>query len=346
MRTLRPILALLASLAALIIATPLVVLGIPLWLTAVLTRRLASLLEPRSVHRWGFYQFDPALGWRPEPNVDLHCLTHDGDIFHFVTGEHGWAGRHTVEESEVLVLGDSQAFGYGIDAERSYLHVHAEPRLKALGAPGYNTVQELLVLREVAPKLAGKLVVWLVYPGNDMADNLSPGMAGYRTPFVRETAGGWEIVTRHLAPGKWWASKGRIGEQHLPTLAAIHGPTPLARRAYDACAFVLREGIELCHAAGARVAVVTMPSPLVLEARQLAALRARAANPQAVDPDHPDRQIGSICDKLGVRFLPLKSVLTYSHFKPHDDHLTEEGHRLLADVIRQLHRGEVMTAAR
>jgi hypothetical protein len=340
MPILRTVLAFITSLAALIVAAPLIVLGVPFWLTAVLTRRLAFLLEPSSVDRWGFYNFDPVLGWRPRPNVDMHCLAWGDDVFRFVTGHDGWAGRDSVEGSDVVVLGDSHAFGYGIDAERSYASVRAQPRIKGIGAPGYNTVQELLVLRETAPKLAGKLVVWLVYPGNDMADNLSPGMAGYRSPFVRETPGGWEIVTQHLSPEKWSASKGRIGEQHLSALAGIHSPTFLAQRAYDACAFILGEGVELCRRAGARVIVMTMPSPLVLDAAELATIRGRAPDPQAVDPDFPDRQIGAICLKLGVRFVALKDVLARRHFKRNDDHLTAAGHRILADVIGRLHAEE------
>jgi hypothetical protein len=342
MRILRPVLAFATALAAILLAAPVVILGAPFWLTAVVTRGLARLLEPRSVHRWSLYEFDPVLGWRPRPKLDVTCLAKGDDVFHVVTGDDGWAGRVTIEECEILVLGDSHAFGYGIDSERSFANLRANPRIKPVGAPGYNCVQELLALRELSEKLTGKLVVWLVYPGNDLVDNLSPGMAGYRTPFVRAQADGrWEIVTHHLSPERWSASRGRLGESHLPTLAAIHSPASfLAQRAYDACAFILEQGASVCRTAGARLVVATVPLPAVLDERELARLRSAAPDPEAVDPDFPDRAIAMICEKVGVRFLPMKDVLNRTHFKRHDDHWTPAGHRRIADVLGRLHRGE------
>lgn len=335
---LRSILAFVAAAAAMVLVSPLLLLGIPVWITAMLTRRLAALLEPRSLDPSTTYGFDPFLGWRPKPNLDLYCLARADDVFHVVTGADGWAGRGTVEESDVLVFGDSHAFGYGIDAERSFTSIHAEPRIKAIGAPGYNNVQELLALRELSPKLRGKVLVWLVYVGNDLFDNLAPSMGGYRSPFVRHTAEGWEIVTHHLGREKWTASKGRHGAgRHFPVLASLHSPTFLSERAYGACAYILGEGAEVCRAAGARMVVATLPSPMALDERELSALRSRAPDPKTVDPDYPDRQVGLICAKLGVRFLALKDVLSRAHFKRDDDHLTEAGHRVLADTIRRLY---------
>jgi hypothetical protein len=86
--------------------------------------------------------------------------------------------------------------------------VLASPRIKAIGANGYNMVQELLWMRRYAPQLAGKLVVWFVYHGNDLFDNLQPNVFQYRTPFVRERhdGRGWEVVTEHVRRSPWVAT--------------------------------------------------------------------------------------------------------------------------------------------
>jgi hypothetical protein len=200
-------------------------------------------------------------------------------------------------------------------------------------------VQELLLLRAVQARLAGRMVVWLAYAGNDIYDNLTPSQpAGQRTPFLRQVDGGWEIVSCHLSPERWTASAGRarIGE-YFSTLAALHSPTHLAERAYGACAFLIEQAAEICERVGARLVVMAMPSPFVMEDAGLARLRSKARQPEALDLDKPDRELRASCVKVGVEFVALKDHLRRSHFKATDDHLTEAGHRALAEVIRSLY---------
>jgi hypothetical protein len=328
-----------AAVVALVLALPVVALGLPFWLTALLVRVLAPRFQP-SVARWSdMFIYDPVLGWRVRPDLDAHVSHVPDDVFRIRTGPDGWHGRGTIEDSDVVVLGDSHAFGYGVDADATFSAVSAKPRIKALGAPGYNMVQELLLLRSVQARLAGRMVVWLVYPGNDIYDNLSPAQpAGQRTPFLRQIEGGWEIVSRHLSPERWTASAGRgRGGEYFSTLAALYCSTHLAERAYAACAFLIEQAADVCERAGARLVVTTIPSPFVMEERGLALLRSRASQPQAIDPDRSDRELRASCDKVGVEFVALKEHLSRSHFKAIDDHLTEAGHRALADVIRSLH---------
>ena len=54
-------------------------------------------------------------------------------------------------------------------------------------------VQTLLWMERLKDRLAGKLVVWLVFYGNDLMDNLHPNFDRYRTPFVRsrDDGAGW-----------------------------------------------------------------------------------------------------------------------------------------------------------
>ena len=84
-----------------------------------------------------------------------------------------------------------------------------ELSIKAIGAPGYSMVQELMLITQLAPRLGGKLVVWFIYPGNDLTDNLSPAMTtfGYRMPFLLESdiRGGWDIIASHVQPDRWFA---------------------------------------------------------------------------------------------------------------------------------------------
>jgi hypothetical protein len=335
-------LALGAAVVALLLTLPIAALSLPFWLTALLVRALAARLRPSVARGTDLFIYDPVLGWRARPDLDAYVSDVSAEAFRIRTGPDGWHGRGTIEDSEVVVLGDSHAFGYGVDADATFAAVSLQPRIKALGAPGYNMVQELLLLRAVHARLAGKMVVWLAYAGNDLYDNLSPSQpAGQRAPFLRQIDGGWEVVSSHLSPERWTAGTGRgRGGEYLSTLAALHGPTYLAERAYGACGFLIEEAAEICARVGARLVVMTIPSPFVMDDAGLARLRSKARQPEAVDPDRPDRELRAACRKAGVEFVTLKDHLHRSHFKATDDHLTEAGHRALADVIRSLQESQ------
>jgi hypothetical protein len=335
----RPVLAAAGALVATVLSLPVLIAGVPLWAVALATRLLAHRLEPRVTDWRALFAFDPELGWRVKGGIVAHCLERRDDVFRVETDADGWPGRGTVAESQMVVGGDSHAFGYGVDPERFFARQVRGVRIKAVGVPGYNLVQELLLMRRLAPALRGKVVVWFVYPGNDLYDNLSPEMNGYRAPFVRrEPDGRWTIVTRHLSPEPWRASTGRRGRFYLPTLAALHAPTPLAARAYEAAAALLAEGREVCRRAGADLVVMTIPSPLALSPRGLARLAPHLPADTPPDPEFPDRMIGEACAQLGLPFVALRTVLRREHYKPDDDHWTEEGHRVVAGVLAELHR--------
>ncbi|MFB3817877.1 MAG: hypothetical protein ACE147_09460 [Candidatus Methylomirabilales bacterium] len=332
----RALVALVLTLAGLLLAAVVLLLGSPFWLVAALTRTLAARLSPPVLGWRQLFAFDPALGWRAKPNLDCRCVDQWGDVFHVVTDQHGWPGRRGLEECRIVVFGDSHAFGYGVDHAAAFPQLCPEARVKAVGVPGYNLVQELLLMEQLAPRLAGKLVVWLVYVGNDLHESLSPEMSGYRTPFVRRLEGGaaWEIVREHLSPATWRASDSLRSRNWYATLAALHRDTFLAERAYSACAFLLDAGARLSRQAGFSLAVMTVPAPLALAGPEAEGpgWRYRAV----MDPELPDRRIRAICDDLGLPFVPLMKRLSLADYKRQDDHWTEDGHRRVAAVLAEL----------
>ena len=184
MASIRTLLALIASLIGLFLAIPIVVVGFPFWAVAWLTNRATRLMEPKVVPWDHLIRFDPTFGWTPKANLNTHCVSDlGGDVFHVTTDSEGWPGASTIEESPVMVFGDSFAFGYGVNAEALFSEVNPKLHIKAIGAPGYNMVQEVMWMDRLASQLQGKLVVWFIYVGNDLYENLQPNMQDYRTPF-------------------------------------------------------------------------------------------------------------------------------------------------------------------
>lgn len=334
----RSFLACVAALAGLLVLVPILLLALPFLLVATLTRALAQLLEPRYLTRDQLIQFDPHFGWRARPNLNTHHLM--VDLFHIRTDAEGWRGKNRVEESEIVVFGDSFAAGYGVGERHLFANLTQRPRIKPIGIGGYSMVQEYLWMHALAPKLRGKQVVWFIYFGNDLYDNLCPDLRGYRKPFLRQvTPGGeWEIFGGHVRRDLWpILTKVRMeGGHHMGRLAELCCPTYLARRAYTACSFLVGQGQRLCAESGAELSVMTIPDAWQLTPEGHDRLLALGGTRDKFNPDYPDLQVEAICREHGVGYLPGKSFLDASCYKVNDCHWNERGHRRVAEALAGL----------
>jgi len=319
---------------ALLAVIPILAIGLVFWLVGSLTRLSIPLFKPTIVLWPELFEFDPVLGWKAKSSFSGYCLEERDDIFQVTTDSDGWPGTRTLSDSKVVVFGDSHAFGYGVDSNRGFFELARVP-IKAIGAPGYSMVQEVLLMEQLTPSLKGKLVVWFVYYGNDLYDNLAPEMGGYRTPFVTQMPDrAWTIVTRHINPSKWIASFGRQGRQRHRIPQKLYRRSFLGDRAYSACEFLIRKGRDVCEDAGADLVVITIPTPAMLDASPL-------IHGDPVDATYPDRMIRQICEKLDVHVVCLKDHLTRCDYKAHDEHWSERGHRKVARVIEDIYQNKV-----
>lgn len=342
----RLVLALLTSLAGLLLTLPILVLGLPFWLMSAWVALFARLTEPRLAARHELMQFDPVLGWKPRENLDAHYLIPRDDIYPIVTDAAGWPGRASLDDSDVVVVGDSFAYGYGARAGESYAEVDPGLRVKAVACPGYDLLQEMLLLRQLGDSLAGKLVLWFVYPENDLPDILRPQWREYRKPFVRRSArtGTWEVVADHLRPGRWRHS---VERDNFRVFAQLCTPGPLADHCYSACAFLLEEAAELCRRVDATLVVFSIPNVNQLEASGRRRLAALSSDPGAFDAHYPDRRLAEMCDKAGVRFIPGMSRLQPEDYKRFERfHWTASGHRKVARLLREVRDGRAAAGPR
>ena len=143
------------------------------------------------------FQPDPELGWRPLPNLDLVRRNADGGLWHVATDAAGIRGssawpddRHT----RLLILGDSFAFGEGVDLTDRFDTILQEriPNLAVvnLGVMGYGPDQQLIRARRWAPQLRrGDALLLLTYHGNDFHDLARTRHAGRAKPWIEEVDG-------------------------------------------------------------------------------------------------------------------------------------------------------------
>ena len=338
MEIIRFFLALVATVAGLSLAFPVAAAWLVFWVIAGFTRVGARLFEPAILASDQLVHFTPVIGWRPRPNLNAHYLTtvRDG-TFHVLTDSEGWPDKQPISDANIVVFGDSYAFGYGVDAGATFWRCADRARMKAIGAPGYNMVQELLLMRELAGQLAGKLVIWFVYFGNDLYDNLLPNNRHYRTPFLRlnKDSRSWQITSDHVSPRKW---PNRSVPDYYAKLAELCCTTFLAERAYSACDFLITEGKKTCEAAGAKLVLMTIPDVVQLTEHGQKQLAAIASDRDSFDANRPDNNFHEIACRLGVPIVPLTKHLTASHYKEKDPHWNRRGHQKVAELIENTWR--------
>lgn len=334
----RTVVACAGAIVGALLLLPIVVVAVPLWIVSAGTRVLGRALESAFVTHDQLIQFDPVFGWKPRPNLRTHHLM--GDLFRISTDDEGWRGRSTLAESDMVVMGDSFAAGYGVDDEQFFADLNARLRIKPVGIGGYSMVQSLLWMEKLAHVLRGKVVVWFVYVGNDLYDNLSPELRGYRKPFVRERKpfGGWEVVSSHITDQKWPipARSGNV-HIHMVSLADLCSTTFLADRAFRACEYLIGRARKVCQDAGADFVVLTIPDQHQLSQEGRTFLRSLRPGLVDFDADRPDLRIASICAELDVPFVAGSRFLDPSCYMRNDCHWNEVGHRRVAAQLAELY---------
>jgi hypothetical protein len=257
----RLVIAALSGFVGLLLVLPVLVLAFPFVAMAYWIRLVARVTEPSIAGKEAdekLIRFDPELGWRPCANLDTHYLPRRDDIHPIRTDEEGWPGHLSVEESEIVVVGDSFAYGYGARPGQAFWEQAPELKVKPIGCPGWDMVQEMEAMRSLGDRLTGKLVVWFIYLENDIPDSLRPHWRGYRKPFPRiaPESGRWEIVSDHIREEKWRHSK---LEDNVKAFSEVCGPGPLSDRNYAASAFIIEEAAKICRGVGADLVVTSIP---------------------------------------------------------------------------------------
>jgi hypothetical protein len=303
-------------------------------------RAIARHLEPAYIQWTDLIEFDRHLGWRPRPGLDSHYLAVHDDVYGIVTDSEGWPGVNRLDEADVVVVGDSFAFGYGIDTNRSFAALTPGLSVKAIGAPGYSMVHGVRLMEQLGERLRGKLIVWFAFLENDLQDNLAPEMTGYRAPFVRynQARQSWEIVDQHVAPGKWDCSY----QASRRLFSSFCVPSPVAERAYAASDFLIERARRACDRAGARLVVLTIPHPMQLTSRGRQEMATLSGAPASCDPDLPDRRFAESCRRHGVPLVMGIQHLSRADYKRREGiHWNQAGHRRIAHLLKQLYESFV-----
>lgn len=204
--------------------------------------RFVAGLPPagRPVHAIAMH--DPHTGWANKPNVTTRV---EGPNFQYVVS-HNSRGQRGAERAlrkapgtrRVLLLGDSLAWGWGVDDGAAYAAL-AERELRPnveivnLAVPGYSTDQQLLRFEREAADWEPDLVL-LNFVLNDVSGNITgqEWTIDQRKPmYQRGEDGAWQLVG-HPVPAPDWRgphseTSGGDGPRDVPLREALYSHSAL-----------------------------------------------------------------------------------------------------------------------
>jgi hypothetical protein len=330
---------LLRALGALV-AAPAALVAAPFWLVSFLTRRIARLpgMGPASLSYRDLVEYTATLGRRNRAGLDGYGRVDGGrlpsmDLFHVTTDDDGWRGKTKLEDAHVVVFGDGFAFGHGVDDDDMFTHQAEGLTVKSLATDGSSMVHAVLWMERLQDQLTGRTVIWMVFLGNDLYDNLRPNEGRDRMPFVRFRGGRWTIVADHVAPDPWPLAD-RKPPDYLRELALVCSATFEAERALSAAGYLLRRASDLVRAVDAQLCIITVPHRAQLDPSRFDEVRALSPAPATYDPRRPDAYLAEVCSHLGVEHVPLLDRLRSDHYQDGDFlHWRPGGHRVVGDAI-------------
>jgi len=132
-----------------------------------------------------FFQFDEELGWTGVPNVDAY---HNSDawVTHNSLGFRDIEWDFTGTKPRILVLGDSNIWGYGVESNQTTVAClrRMMPQYDWFngGMNGYSTDQYELTYKRLKDKLKPDLTI-VVFAQNDRYENRHERVRGYDKPY-------------------------------------------------------------------------------------------------------------------------------------------------------------------
>lgn len=175
-----------------------------------------------------FFTYDPELGWRGRSNTNGPFAG-----WEFVTqvslndlGFRNTAHWHHKQPTqyEILLLGDSITWGYGVEEGRRYSDLLSKELqrfgidavINNVAVPGYDTGLEWLLYRQLKGIGCPDLVLIGLY-GNDIWENGSPSQGPYAKPYFRLIEGQLQLANVPVPAGAGWNNR-RVETEDVRTV--------------------------------------------------------------------------------------------------------------------------------
>ena len=340
--------------------------------------RWALPSEDYEMARRQLYMPDAGLGWRFRPSAEVVLAEPAGEFRSTVQiSTNGFRDREDSPGDEdrrrMVVLGDSFVANIAVDLDKVFVRVLEERwqgrvGVRNRGVTGYGQVQQLRLLEEVLNDLRPSVVLLMVFPLNDLADNLGEldWQHGYDRPWASMVEGELRIEDAgaraaspprsaiveglkrlrlyQLARGavlEHWFPQGVPGYRGAPELIYFQRDSQQATdRGFAVFELLLAEINERCRQHDARLGVVLAPCDWqVDEQRWETMIDAWGLDANSYDRWLPNERIEAICRRMDVAYFDLTPRLaeeaergTPLYFQ-RDRHWNENANAVVADAL-------------
>ena len=265
-------------------------------------------------------------------------------------------------DAVVLGLGDSQAFGWGVELDQtlySQLEQVTRVRLIKAAVPGTGTSDQARLLERLLPVYRPTVVAVTFFVGNDFVDVGRGGSAqyevidGFLASRTQEPSSLRRLAIRsrvlqlvRAAQFRLAAAAGpeRLWDERMREFAEVHlrDPPERAWQAMDATLAALDDIAEQCDRSGARLIVIVLPRSYQVNAGELEELLAGLGwRREDLELDRPQRLLGDWASSRHVAYVDtLPAFRAHAagggeplFFSP-DAHMTPVGHRVAAEQAR------------
>lgn len=165
------------------------VLVVVLIVAEIASRFLCPHWRPFQSPRNLFWNYDAQLGWSLRPNQRGPFV---GEDFSVSVSNNNWGLRddeyplERTGKSRMLVLGDSFAWGFGVELDRRFSEIleakHADWEIINSAVSGYSTDQEYIYLKNRGIAFRPDVVLLVMYE-NDFPGNIASEHMGYYKPY-------------------------------------------------------------------------------------------------------------------------------------------------------------------
>ncbi len=289
-----------------------------------------------------------------KPNLDTRIPIADLGTFSVKTNTRGFRGSTVAEIADkdlrVVSIGDSFAFGWGIEAEAhgvtrtindfAKAHPDRSVGLANIAMGGWGPDDYLYAYTtEVQPHKVDVVIIG-VFPGNDILPADYPRVTSVQphqplsgpSGFVQWIKPKSIDFLRTQISGNMLFSRLAIRMGRVPESFRRFNPDMDAQqRDWATSMFYLDELINRAQADGVQVVLMCYSSSIVVSS---------ATTIDGVGLDHttPERVLGGYSEKRGVPFIRMTAELTAANagndlFFPLDRHLTAKGHEVVKQVL-------------